>query len=121
MKQKRDKRGRFATKSFCYIDDKGYPRIGAGPLRGVRLHRVIAAAKLGRPLKPDEDVHHEDRDKLNCSPDNLKVLGHVEHGCVSARQHHYLKERDIELKSEWDEFFESERSDGGGRRCLPVN
>lgn len=113
MKRQRDKQGRWVTKSFCYIDDKGYPRIGAGPLRGVRLHRIIAAAKLGRPLKPDEDVHHLDGCRLNCAPDNLKVLGHKEHGCVSAKQHHYVKERDIKMKSEWDEFFEQERSGGG--------
>lgn len=67
---------------------------------------------LGRPLKKDEDVHHEDTNKLNFAPSNLKVLGHVEHGCVSAKQHYYLKENDIELRSEWDEWFEEES--GGG-------
>lgn len=106
---RRDKRGRFAAKSFCYIDDKGYPRIGAGPLRGERLHRIIAAAKLGRALKPDEDVHHRDGDKLNCSPENLKVMGHREHGCVSAKQHHYVKQHDVHMEAEWNEFFEGGR------------
>lgn len=114
MKRPRDRCGRFVARSFCYIDDKGYPRIGAGPLRGIRLHRIVAAAKLGRPLKADEDVHHVDGDKLNFAPDNLKVMGHQQHGCVSAKQHHYLKRRDMELKSEWEEFFEHERADGGG-------
>src|SRR6185312_9268458 len=71
---KRDKQGKFAVRSFCYIDDKGYPRISAGPMRGQRLHRIIAAAKLGRPLRPDEDVHHLDGDKLNFAPGNLQVL-----------------------------------------------
>ena len=108
----RDVKGRFTAKSFCYIDDKGYPRIGAGPLRGCRLHRIVAAAKLGRPLTKDEDVHHKDGDKLNFAPDNLEVLGHKEHGCVSAKQHHYLKEGDVQLKSEWDEFLESESTSG---------
>lgn len=111
---KRDSRGRFVAKSFCYVDDKGYPRIGAGPLRGVRLHRLVASAKLGRPLEPDEDVHHLDGDRLNPAPDNLKVLSHREHGCVSAKQHFYLKSRDVELKSEWDEFFAQEVSDAAG-------
>jgi hypothetical protein len=109
-KRKRDKKGRFVATSVCYIDDKGYPRISAGPLRGIRLHRVIAAAMLGRPLKKDEDVHHDDTDKLNFSPDNLKVMGHAQHGCVSAKQHHFLKQKDIELKSEWDEWFDQERA-----------
>ena len=106
---KRDKRGRFAVKSFCYIDDKGYPRIGAGPLRGQRLHRIIAAAKLGRPLTKDEDVHHVNGNKLDFTPENLKVLGHTEHGCVSAKQHHYVKEHDIHLEADWNEYF------GGGK------
>jgi hypothetical protein len=35
-------------------------------------------------------------------------LGHKEHGCVSAKQHHYVKTHDIHLKNEWDEFFEGE-------------
>lgn len=105
-KQARGKNGRYAVKSFCYIDDKGYPRIGAGPMKGQRLHRIIAAAKLGRPLKPDEDVHHLDGDKLNFEPGNLQVLGHREHSCVSAKQHWYVKQNDIKLKDEFDQYFE---------------
>lgn len=112
---KRGKNGKFAAKSFCYIDDKGYPRIGAGPMRGQRLHRIIAAAKIGRPLTEDEDVHHKDGDKLNFAPENLQVMGHRDHGCVSAKQHHVLKGLDISLKEEWDAFF-----DGGGRCRLPL-
>jgi hypothetical protein len=107
MKTRRGKDGRFAVKSFCYIDDKGYPRIGAGPLRGERLHRIIAAAKLGRALKKEEDVHHLDGNKLNFSPENLEVLGHREHGCVSAKQHWYVKANDIKLKDEFDQYFET--------------
>ena len=109
---KRDKKtGRFKGKSqFCYIDDKGYPRISSGPLRGVRLHRLIASAKLGRPLRPDEDAHHDNGNKLDCSPDNIKVLGHKEHGCVSAKQHWYVKQNDIKMESEWEAFFKEERS-----------
>jgi hypothetical protein len=33
----------------------------------------------------------------------------IYHGAVSARQHHYLKTHDIKMKSEWDEWFESEK------------
>ena len=90
------------------VDLKGYLSITAGPLRGVRVHRLVAAAKLGRPLTKDEDVHHKDGDKQNCSPDNLTILGHAQHGAVSAKQHWYLKERDIKLESEWDSWFEQE-------------
>jgi hypothetical protein len=90
------------------IDSKGYLKITAGPLRGVRVHRLVAAAKLGRPLTRDEDVHHIDEDKLNVSPDNLKILGHREHGAVSTLQHWYLKEHGIKLESEWNAFFKAE-------------
>jgi hypothetical protein len=112
MKIRRDKKGRFAAQSICYIDDNGYPRISAGPLRGMRIHRIIAACKQGKPLTKDQDVHHRDGDKLNFSPENLEILGHQEHGCVSAKQHHYLKEHDISLRSEWDEWFDAERQEG---------
>ena len=90
------------------VDSKGYLTITAGPLRGVRVHRLVGAAKIGRPLKKDEDVHHKDLNKLNCSPDNLDILGHAEHGAVSAKQHWYLKEHDIRLKDEWGKWFEDE-------------
>jgi hypothetical protein len=107
---KRDKKtGKFKLTAGAYIDSKGYITICAGPLRGIRLHRIIAAAKLGRPLTRDEDAHHIDGNKLNFSPENLKVMGHAEHSCVSTKQHWYLESKDIHLKSEWDEFFESEK------------
>lgn len=118
---RRDRKGRFAPTVCCYIDDKGYPRISAGPLRGQRLHRIIAAAKLGRPLEPEEDVHHIDGDKLNFAPENLRVMGHKEHGCVSAKQHHYLKTIDVRLKDEWDAYFAADTATGGGRCHIPVS
>jgi hypothetical protein len=108
MKRKRHRNGRFAAKAGAYIDDQGYLRISAGPQRGQRLHRIIAAAKLGRPLTKDEDVHHADGNKLNLDPNNLIVMGHREHGCVSAKQHHYLKSRDIDLQKEWYEYFDGD-------------
>ena len=110
MKRER-KTGRFKAQRGAYIDDKGYIRLAVQPLRGVRLHRLVAAAMLGRPLKHDEDVHHKNGNKLDCRPENLEVLGHREHGCVSAKQHWYLEAHDIRLRSEWDEFFDAE---GGG-------
>lgn len=88
-------------------------------MRGQRLHRIIAAAKLGRPLTKDEDVHHRDGNKLNLEPANLEILGHREHGCVSAKQHFYVKQHDIRLKNEFDEYFESERTSGGADVSFP--
>jgi hypothetical protein len=120
MPQTRDpKTGRFTLNAGSFIDSQGYPCFTAGPLRGIRIHRVIAAAKVGRPLTKDEDVHHADGDRLNPAPNNIVILSHKEHGCVSAKQHHYLSQRDIHLKNEWDQWFEEERG-GGGRCCLPM-
>lgn len=93
------------------VDSKGYLVIKAGPDRDVRVHTLVAEAMLGRKLKPDEEVHHKDENKLNCRWTNLEVLGKKEHGAVSARQRWYLKEHDIQLKNEWDEYFdEGERA-----------
>ena len=104
----RDAAGRFKAVAGAFIDSKGYLCISAGPQRMIRVHRLLGAFKKGRPLTKDEDVHHANGQKLDFAYDNIVVLGHREHGCVSAKQHHYLKEHDIRLKSEWEEWFEQE-------------
>lgn len=50
-------------------EGKSYPK-----LFGRHLHRVIAEIKIGRKLKPGEVVHHENENKRNPSPDNLRVF-----------------------------------------------
>lgn len=109
-KTKRDKKtGRYKATQGTTITAKGYIRITAGPQRNIYLHRLVAAFKMGRPLKKDEDVHHRNGNKLDFSFDNLHVMGHQEHGCVSVKQHFYLEQKDIHLKSEWDQWFDSEK------------
>lgn len=95
---KRSKDGKFKASHGAYVDDKGYVRISAGPLRGKRLHTIIAEAKIGRKLKPDEDVHHKNGNKLDISPDNLQILGHRDHGAVSAKQAWFFRQNEIKLK-----------------------
>lgn len=87
------------------IDSKGYLVITAGPHRGRRVHTLVAEAMLGRKLRPDEEVHHRDGDKLNPDWRNLEVLGKRDHGAVSARQAWYFRQNDIKVKKEWDDFF----------------
>jgi HNH endonuclease len=42
-------------------------------------HIVVATATLGRPLLPNETVHHEDHNKQNNTPENLVVLDRAIH------------------------------------------
>lgn len=43
-------------------------------------HIIIAEAKIGRPLKGREEVHHKDFNRQNNSPENLVVCrNHAEH------------------------------------------
>lgn len=50
-------------------------------------HRVIAQAFLGRPLAPDEVVHHLDQDRGNNRVENLLVLLNSQH----TKLHEWLK------------------------------
>ena len=87
---------------------KRYPRVTAGPLRHRYIHRIVAAALLGRELERSEEVHHRDGDRRNFNWDNLTVLGAKDHGWVSAKQAWYMRELDVKLKKEWDDFMKSE-------------
>ena len=60
-------------KGGTYVSSDGYLRISAGPLRNVYVHCLVLEAKLGRPLAEDEEAHHVNRDKLDCSPENLEA------------------------------------------------
>ncbi len=87
---------------------KKYPRVTAGPLRHKYIHRIVAAALLGRELTKDEEVHHKDGDSRNFNWDNLLVLGSKDHGWVSSKQNWYMREHDFLLKQEWDDYKETE-------------
>lgn len=93
-----------------HLHSKGYLRVSAGPLRNKYIHRIVAAAMLGRELRVDEDVHHKDFDKTNFHWTNLVVMGHRDHTWVSSKQHWYMKTQDERLRIEYESFVvEKER------------
>lgn len=93
-----------------HIHAKGYPRISAGPMRDQLVHRLVAAALIGRDLDKSEEVHHRDGNRLNCHWSNLMVMGGKDHGWVSAKQAWFMRERDRKEKLEWDAWM-SEKND----------
>lgn len=99
------KRWNTLTNGTTHKTTKGYLRISAGPLRGQYLHRVVAAAKIGRDLTADEEVDHRDRDKLNPHFSNLIIRGEKDHGWVSAKQAWFMRHDDAQQKRQWDEFM----------------
>ena len=48
--------------------------------------RVIMEIALGRPLRPDEDVHHRNEDKTDDRLENLQVLTSGEHTALHTRE-----------------------------------
>ncbi len=64
-------KSRAPARAKTHINQSGYRIFNNS---GIPVHRAVAAATLGRPLKPREVVHHKDRNKLNNAPSNLQVF-----------------------------------------------
>lgn len=94
------------------VDSKGYLVIKAGKHRDVRVATLVLEAKLGRKLRPDEDCHHINGDKLylgDCGS-NLEALGKEVHGAVSNKQRIFRKMRDEQERKQWEELHGEEMS-----------
>jgi hypothetical protein len=95
---------------------KGYLRITAGPCRHEYVHRIVAAALLGRELKKDEQVHHRNGDKLDPRFGNLLILGTFDHGWVSAKQAYFVEHiLEVREKKEWNEFMDEQAKEQANR------
>lgn len=80
--------------------------MSCGPHVNKFVHILVAEAKMGRPLRKDEHVHHKDGDTKNPHPDNLLVLKDEIHNAVSNRQYHYLKLKFAREDAAWKAFFD---------------
>lgn len=75
------KGGRWIGEGYAFVrieDDHPFASMGRRhSTRGslyVREHRLVMATHLGRPLAPEEQVHHIDEDKLNNRIENLQLF-----------------------------------------------
>lgn len=64
---------------YKYIDSQGYVVLCHDRNNKVYEHRKVMEDRLGRPLLPEELVHHIDGNKQNNSPENLELTTRAEH------------------------------------------
>lgn len=66
------KRGWFIRSGYKFILQPDHPF--ANNLGYVREHRLIMEKIIGRYLKPEEIIHHRDKNKLNNDSENLEII-----------------------------------------------
>ncbi len=74
-----------------YTDDRGYQRYAHNQKL---VHRAVMEQKWGRNLRPEEVVHHKDRNKQNNDPRNLWVF-------KNQAEHDAQHRRDAEKYGAW--------------------
>ena len=79
------------------INSDGYAEFTRGEFQGVKVHRFVVEAHIGRKLSSDECVHHIDGNKLNNDITNLEILTFKEHARIH-REHEadagFVRQRD---------------------------
>ena len=75
------------------ITNRGYVEIKT-PSGFEREHVLVAEAKIGRALLPDEIAHHVNERKTDNSPSNIEVLTHGAHTALHNKLRHERKKTD---------------------------
>jgi len=75
------------------FDDNGYIRInkylGNGKRKMPLQHDLVMEEHIGRKLKPDEVVHHVDRNRSNNDITSLQLMTRSEHSKLHYESGHY--------------------------------
>jgi hypothetical protein len=83
--------GEYIMGNFDYVQICGYKHHPNANKNGVVLeHRLVVSNIMGRPLRPDEVVHHIDGNKKNNTPINLRLMTNSEHVKLHAKGRTYM-------------------------------
>lgn len=74
------------------ITSSGYVEYTTGPHKGRSVHDVFMEQKIGRPLQPNEVVHHDDEDRQNNAEENLFLMTRSEHAALHRAREKAKKE-----------------------------
>lgn len=87
-KNQRRKAESWWTNSRGYIEGRVWIN---GKRVAVKQHRWIAERILGRPLLPEEDVHHINGNKTDNRVENLEVILHGKHSTLTGYARQYKR------------------------------
>jgi len=79
------------NKKLTYIDKNGYKRFRDS---NILVHRHVVEMKLGRKLRPNEVVHHKNRNRLYNRRSNLWVF-------ESQQKHYKIHKQDKKKYGHW--------------------
>lgn len=95
--------GRDRKPECWWTNSRGYVegRIWDGDTcRRVKKHRYVVEQRIGRRLRPDEDVHHKNGVKSDNRDENLVLVSHADHSQHHNRTRIYKRGYKLDLSPE---------------------